>query len=167
MAAPLTPDDLVELEQLKRLKYRYMRFIDQKLFDDLAELLTEDVTASYGGGAYQFEGKAAVMDFLRTSMASTAMLTSHRVHHPELDLESTTEATGVWAMEDVVVHGDFGMTIQGAGFYTDRYRKAEGTWLIAHTGYKRTYEELFPRASIDGLQLTAEWWRTEGRSSLG
>jgi len=167
MAATLTPTDLVELELIKRLKYRYMRCIDQKEFDELAGCLTEDVTASYGGGAYQFEGKPAVMEFLRTSMASTSMLTSHRVHHPEIDLVSPSEAIGVWAMEDVVVHGEFGMTIQGAGFYTDRYVKADDAWSIAHTGYKRTYEELFPRASIEGLKLTAEWWATDGRSVLG
>ena len=41
-----------------------------------------------------------------------------------------------------------------------------GTWFIAHTGYKRTYEEIFPRASIQGLKLTADWWATDGRSTL-
>jgi hypothetical protein len=45
--------------------------------------------------------------------------------------------------------------------------KRDGTWLILHTGYKRSYEELMPRASIAGIRLTADWWATDGRSTLG
>ena len=30
----------------------------------------------------------------------------------------------------------------------------------------KTFEEIFPRGSIDGLRLTASWWTTGGRSSL-
>ena len=45
--------------------------------------------------------------------------------------------------------------------------KQGDTWLIAHTGYKRSYEELVPRASIKGIRLTADWWATDGRSTLG
>lgn len=163
----MTPDDLVEIHLIERLKYRYTRALDQKLFDEIEELFTEDATASYGGGAYVFANRAEVIDFLRTSMGSTSMLTSHRVHQPEIDLLGPHEAVGVWALEDVVVHGELGLTIQGAAFYTDRYRKVDGEWLISHTGYKRTYEELFPRASIAGLRLTADWWATGGRSKLG
>jgi hypothetical protein len=58
------------------------------------------------------------------------------------------------------------VTIQGAAFYSDRYVVDEGAWKIAHTGYRRTFEEIFPRASIDGLKLTASWWGTGGRSEL-
>lgn len=163
----MTPDDLVEIERIKRLKYRYLRDLDQKLWDDLATLFTADASASYGGGAYMFEGRDAIMDFLRTSMGATTMLTSHRCHHPEIDVTGTGEATGVWALEDTVVLVDHNITISGAAFYTDRYALVDSDWRIAHTGYKRTYEELFPRASIKGLQLTADWWATDGRSKLG
>ena len=107
------------------------------------------------------------MEFLRTSMGSTTMLTSHRCHHPEIDLTGPDEATGTWALEDAVILTDVGVNVQGAAFYNDRYVKDGRPWLIAHTGYRRTYEELVPRASIAGLKLTADWWATEGRSTLG
>jgi len=55
----------------------------------------------------------------------------------------------------------------GAAFYTDQYVKRDDAWLIAQTGYKRTYEELVPRGSVAGLRLTADWWATGGRSTLG
>jgi hypothetical protein len=95
------------------------------------------------------------------------MLSSHRCHHPEIDLTGPDTATGVWALEDVVILTDAQLNIQGAAFYTDRYVKQGDAWLIAHTGYKRTYEELVPRASIKGIRLTADWFATDGRSTLG
>ena len=67
----------------------------------------------------------------------------------------------------MVILTDLGVNVQGAAFYTDRYVKRDGQWLIAHTGYRRTYEELMPRASLAGLKLTADWWATDGRSTLG
>jgi len=113
------------------------------------------------------DGREAILEFISTSMGATTMLTSHRCHHPEIDLDGPGSATGTWALEDVVIMTDVDLTIQGAAFYTDRYVKRDGAWRIAHTGYLRTYEELFPRASVKGLKLTAQWWATEGRSLLG
>lgn len=162
----MTPADLVEIEAIKRLKYRYLRCLDQKLWDEIAGCFSEDATASYGGGAYSFAGRDAIVDFLRRSMGAETFLSSHRVHHPEIDLRPPAEATGVWALEDVVIEERWGITIRGAAFYTDEYQKRDGRWLIRHTGYKRTYEEIHPRKDLPGLRLTAHWWSTAGRSSL-
>ena len=161
----LSPEDLVHLELVKRLKYKYLRGIDLKLWDEVESCFTEDATASYGGGAYTFEGRDAIMGFLTSSMASEDMLTSHKCHHPELDYTGTGEITGVWALEDTVVHLEFGVVIRGAAFYTDRYVELEPQdWRIAHTGYKRVYEEIEPRPAE--LKLTASWFATGGRSKL-
>ncbi len=60
----LTPEDLVEIELIKRVKYAYFRNLDLKQWDEIAELFTDDATASYGGGAYAFEGRDAIVDVL-------------------------------------------------------------------------------------------------------
>jgi hypothetical protein len=161
----MTPDDLVEIEQIKLLKHRYCRFLDQKRFDDLVDLFTTDATASYGGGVRQLAGSEAIVEWLRSVMAPTTMLTIHQVSQPEIELvgRDRAEATGSWALQDVVVLTDAGLTIRGASYYDDRYVKVDGRWRIRHTGYKRVYEEMAPRA---GVTLTADWWATEGRSSL-
>jgi len=160
----MTPADLVEIEQIHQLKYRYVRFIDQKRWDDLASLFVEDATASYGGGAVQLEGRPAIMEFLTVSMGDEDMLTSHKVHQPEISLVGPDEATGAWALDDIVILGSLGMTVRGSSFYDDRYVRVGGDWRIAHTGYKRVYEEIEPRGP--DLKLTASWWGTDGRSKL-
>jgi hypothetical protein len=163
---PVTADQLVEIEAIKRLKYRYLRCLDQKLFDEIGTCFTDDATASYSGGKYEHDGREAIVRFLRRAMGAETFLSSHRVHHPEIDLTGATTATGTWAMDDVVVETAFAITIRGAAFYTDRYVKVDGSWRIEHTAYRRTFEEVQPRAGIPGLRLTASWWATDGRSEL-
>jgi uncharacterized protein (TIGR02246 family) len=158
--------DLHELEAIKRLKYRYLRCLDQKRWEEMAECFTEDATCSYGGGRYAFEGREAILEFLRRSMGAPSFLSSHRVHHPEIDFTSPTSARGVWALEDTVIETRAGITIRGAAFYQDEYVKQDGCWRIRATGYQRTYEEVESRKDRPGLRLTASAWETGGRSEL-
>jgi hypothetical protein len=162
----MTPADLVEIELIKRLKYRYMRCLDQKLWDEMAECLAEDAVAAYSGGKYAFEGRDAILEFFRHAMGATSFLSSHRVHHPEIDLTGPATATGTWALEDVVIdtRRDFGL--RGAAFYVDEYVKRDGRWLIARTAYRRTFEEIWSRSQPGPRSLTASWWDTGGVSQL-
>jgi len=162
----MTPADLVEIELIKRLKYRYMRCLDQKLWDEMAETLTDDAVASYSAGKYEFEGRDAILEFFRQSMGSTSFLSSHRVHHPEIDLTSPTTARGTWALEDVVLDASRDFSLRGAAFYTDDYVKEGGRWKIKRTSYKRTYEEVWKRSQPAPQTLTASWWDTGGQSQL-
>lgn len=166
MTTPLTPEDLVEIEAIKQVKYRYARCLDQKLWDEMGDLLTADAVAEYSAGKYRHEGRDAIVGWISEAMAAETFLSSHRMHHPEIRLTGPGTAHGTWALEDTVVETAFGITIQGAAFYEDDYRKVDGEWRIARTGYKRTYEEIFPRAAIEGLRLTASWWATGGASDL-
>ena len=120
---PMTPEMLVEIHAIHRLKYAYFRCVDQKLWDELASLLTDDIVARYSGGRYEYHGRDALIDWMRSSMESDTFHTSHRASHPEIDLISETEARGVWAFDDTVIETKYDVTMRGAGFYDDRYRK--------------------------------------------
>lgn len=145
--------DLQELEAIKRLKYKYLRCLDQKRWAELATCFTEDAKSSYGDGKYSFDGRDAIMSFLENAMPKT-MLTSHRVHHPEIEFTSGTTATGIWALDDVVIETTGGVTIRGSAFYRDEYVKVDGEWKIGSTGYQRVYEEVQSRKESPSLRLT-------------
>jgi hypothetical protein len=162
----MTPEDLVEIEAIKRLKYKYMRCLDQKRWEELVTCFTEDATVAYSGGHYSIQGRDAIIEWLRGAMGSESFLSSHRVHHPEIDLTGPTTAKGTWALEDTVVLADADFGLRGAAFYTDEYVKEAGEWKIASTGYKRTFEETYRRGDVPSLRLTASWWGTDGRSEL-
>jgi len=44
--------DFVALEEIRQLKYRYLRSVDEKRWDELADTLTPDATADYGTPTY-------------------------------------------------------------------------------------------------------------------
>ena len=160
----MTPEDLVEIEAIKKLKYAYARLLDTKRWDELAELFTPDATASYGGGNLSFTGRDAIMEFLSGVLKSETTLTTHNMSQPEIELLSSDRARGVWKLHDEVIVLDAATYVRGASIYEDEYRKVDGSWLFAHTGYKRLFEEMAPRSK--DVSLTASWFETEGRSSL-
>lgn len=162
----MTPADLVEIELIKRLKYKYMRCLDQKRWDEMADCFTADAVAEYSGGKYTYEGRDAILAFFRAAMGARSFLSSHRVHHPEIDLTGPTTAVGTWALEDVVVDAKRDFALRGAAFYTDTYAKEHGGWRIRHTAYRRTYEEIQMRSQWTPPNLTASWWDTDGVSQL-
>jgi len=159
--------DLVELEAIKQLKYKYMRCLDQKRWEEMEECFAEDATAAYSGGKYSYSGRAAILEFLTTSMGADSFHSSHQVHQPEIRLTSASTALGTWALQDTVIDTQWEIVIRGAAFYEDEYVKQEGGWRIQHTGYKRLFEEMYSRKDIPSLKLTASWWSTGGRSEIG
>jgi hypothetical protein len=146
--------DLHEIEALKRLKYRYCRCLDEKRWAELEDCLTEDATSAYGGGRYSFTGRAAILEFLRDALGGAHRITTHRVHQPEIELTGPTTATGIWALDDVLIDTVANTTLRGAAFYHDTYTKAGGAWRIRSTGYTRVFEERESRGDVRGLRLT-------------
>jgi hypothetical protein len=146
---------MLEIEAIKQLKYRYFRHLDSKEWDALAELLAPDATSAYGGGKYGYEGRDAIMGFLRGALGRPTILTAHHGHHPEIEVTSPTTATGTWALWDHVIDLQHGVEIGGAAFYHDRYVKLDGAWRFQSTGYVRTYEEMAPRPADGPVRLTA------------
>ena len=157
-------EDLKELEAIKRLKYKYIRCIDSKLWEELREVFTDDVDAAYNKGEYTANGIDEVMEFLVGALKRTDVASMHNVHCPEIDLTSETTAKGTWYLHDYVVNpgeDNGGMPghsiLQGAGFYSDEYVKVDGQWKIKHTGYERTFELYLPYAEVPGVKLSTRW----------
>ncbi|MCP5055948.1 MAG: nuclear transport factor 2 family protein [bacterium] len=157
----MTQLDLQAIEAIKQLKHKYMRCVDQKRWDELEQLLTEDASCAYSGGKYAFQGREAIMEFLSGSMSRDSFVSCHRVTQPEITLTSETTATGIWALEDVVIDTENEFTLHGAAFYEDEYVRIDGAWKIRSTGYERTFEEIRTRKGVPGLVLTQNVWATE------
>src|SRR5688500_5535800 len=124
----LSTIDLHEVHEIEQLKYRYLRHLDLKEWDALGETLTEDCQAAYAGGDHSYDGRDAILGFLRSNLGMATRFTVHMVHHPEITFDSSTEATGKWMLQDVVIDTDLGFTLRGASHYEDRYRKESDGW---------------------------------------
>lgn len=140
-----------DLAAIKRLKYRYLRALDTKDWDDFAATLTDDVTGRYGK-SLDVTGRDELVGFMRTSVGPN-VITEHRVAHPEIDIDGDL-ARGRWYLSDRVIIPDMGFMLVGAAFYEDTYRRTADGWRICATGYDRTYEVHIPLDSIAGVKVT-------------
>ncbi len=141
-----------EIEAIKRLKYKYLRCVDTKNWEELAQCFTPDATTSYSGGKYKFEGIDAIMGFLKEGLNKDRP-TMHQVHHPEIELTSPTTAKGVWALQDYVIDLKSNTSSRSAAFYSDDYVKLDGQWKIQSTGYQYVFMEAWDRADVKSLRL--------------
>jgi len=139
--------DLQTIETIKQLKARYFRALDSKDWPLMKTCLTEHCTAEYDGGKYSFEGRDGIIEFFSSYMDDPQLIFMHQGHHPEINITSESEATGIWYLQDIVISLENNTTLRGAGFYHDQYRKIDDEWLICATGYERTFEEIEERTN--------------------
>ncbi|CAN5688430.1 nuclear transport factor 2 family protein [soil metagenome] len=134
-----------DLEAIRQLKARYCRFLDTKDYDAWRALFAPDVVVkldlavSAGGADPQtmpaLQGMEAFEPVVMAGVRDAA--TMHHCHTPEIELISDDTATGIWAMEDLLIFAD-GKELHGAGHYHETYEKRDGAWVITTLHLTRT-----------------------------
>lgn len=138
------------VECVKTLKARYFRFVDTKDWDALRALFVDDAEFTFPGLG-RFERADDGVRAIRTALGDA--VTVHHGHAPEIELVTPDEATGIWAMDDLVIRGpdappipgygpEFQRGLHGYGHYHETYRR-EGswTWRIASLRLERLHIE--------------------------
>ena len=127
------------IEQIKQLKARYFRTMDTKDWAGMREVFTDDVvmdTSEAGGGT--IAGADDFIAFLRETLDGA--ITVHQGHMPEIDLTSETTATGIWALNDIVIFAN-GVRLDGYGHYHETYEKSGGEWRIKSSKLTRLHAD--------------------------
>lgn len=144
--------ELVAYEQIRRMKFRYMRAIDTHDLEIMRDVFCEDCRSWFGNGTYSNEGKANVLGFFERLLVP-GFISSHIAVHSEIDLHSEDAASAIWRVEDTchfIEPYPTGLAfpveefrlLQGAGHYYDEYVRIEGAWKIKSSGYVRIYEHM-------------------------
>lgn len=149
--------NLVALEEIRRLKYRYLRCVDLKLWDEFAGVLAEDAVAEYDtpvlGRTLRLEGRDAIIRYMRENL-DDGKISTHTAGCPEIDVDGD-RATGVWSLDDTIIIPEHRLLIRGAAFYHDVYRRdGEGRWVVEKTGHRRTYEYMVSLDDVPSLKFT-------------
>ncbi len=128
-----------DIEAIKQLKARYFRTMDTKDWDGMRLVFTDDavVDTTEAGGSC-IVGADAFMDFLQETLADT--VTVHQGHMPEIDVTSTTTASGIWALNDVVIWRN-GTRLDGYGHYHETYEKVDDEWKIKSSRLTRLHSD--------------------------
>jgi hypothetical protein len=151
-------EGLRDLEEIRQVKYRNLRCVDLKLWDEVGDTFAKDATIDYGTVAYgkplRIDGRDDIVAFFRTKLGP-GVVTTHSAGQPEITVDGDT-ATGVWAVRDTMIATRHRVVITGAAFSEDRYRRdADGRWRIEHTGYIRTYEAMLSLADLPSFTMFA------------
>lgn len=128
---------LMAIESIMQLKARYFRYLDEKDWQGLRSVFTDDFTGLYEGPHPDVHYTSADEIVQQMQVMLADAITVHHGHMPEIQLLSDTEATGIWAMMDFVKFKE--QCFRGYGSYRDKYRKTENGWKIHHTHLTRLH----------------------------
>jgi SnoaL-like domain len=132
---------LLAVEEIKKLKARYFRLMDTKDWVRFGALFTPNAIFDVRGALEEnpdlsslgepIVSRSAIVDYV--SAGITPLNSAHYGHMPEIEILSANEATGIWALEDVLrlpAGGPF-VLFRGYGHYHERYECVDGAWHIA------------------------------------
>jgi hypothetical protein len=138
------------IEQIKQLKARYFRCMDEKDWPSLNAVFAADLVADFrdstGTRDESLLTHGATLYIKNLAPILQNITTTHHGHMPEIDITSPTTATGIWAMEDLLWVGEGApvpyKTMRGFGHYHETYEKIGGAWVIKTTRLSRLRVEV-------------------------
>jgi ketosteroid isomerase-like protein len=127
-------DRLEAIEEIRALKARYFRLIDTKQWEAVRGLFTDDLKVLSPDGKIWLEGGSAYAKSLAFGLADA--VSCHQGLTGEIEVLGENEASGTWAMQDVIEWSDRHpregwKAIVGRGHYHETYRREGGQWRIA------------------------------------
>ena len=126
--------------EIRKLKARYLNASDRKDPETIRACFAPDAIIDFPPlGEFDVDGLIGIF----TQMAvSTSIIDSHHGHNAEITIKGD-KADGIWNLGFATINPEENSFRLLAGFYTDRYEKRDGKWLI-------TYTRSEPRKIIDG-----------------
>ena len=142
---------LLALDAIRQLKARRLRAMDAKEWDLYTQLHCADhVSDTYGGEVMP----SAAQNTARLREFLDGVTSVHHVFSHELELQSDTDASGIWCMEDRLwwqqetESGPQEFNLHGFGYYHERYRFDDGVWKFCYRRLDRTKVILSPGADM-------------------
>lgn len=150
-----TIERLSAIEEIKQLKARYFRGVDQCDGDLVRGILAEDCELNYIGCCVD---PATGKDFIPAmnvilrgrdawiadGMSKFGIVSVHQGHNFEVEFDSDTHARGIWSMTDRLYFppgGDFSL-MTGYGHYIETYEKIGAAWKLKTTRITRIRVEV-------------------------
>jgi hypothetical protein len=142
-------EKMLAIEEIKRLKASYLRFVDTKDWQSFEALFAPDASFDLSddapGGVVV--GAAMIAEMARGPLQQA--VTVHHGHCPEIEITSPTSASGIWAMEDRLRWPDETgyplKSLHGCGHYLETYERSNGRWFIKTVRLKRLWVDTVPR----------------------
>jgi hypothetical protein len=145
---------LAAIEEIKQLKAKYWRGVDNADGELVRGILAEDCVLDYMGcctdpvsGTDHMPMMNMVMqgrDSWQTgNLEEPRLVTVHQGHQSEIEVTGQTTARGVWSFTDrfFMPPGSPFSRLTGYGYYHDTYERVGGKWLLKTTRITRLWVE--------------------------
>ena len=147
--------ELWDREQIRQIKYKNMRHLDLKQWDEMAETFSVDATTSWVNGDISLSGRDAIMDFLRSTPFSDgdAVITVHQCAAMEIEFLSEDHAKGTSRLYNPMWFRDGDQLHLLLAFYRDEFKRTDDGWRISHSGHEYLYDDTFTRTDLPSHQV--------------
>lgn len=133
----LTLEQMVDIDEIRRLKAQYARFLDEQDWAALLSVFTDDCVfarTDADGCPVEIVGPEVIVGSLRDAIRGRR--TCHHCSAPEITFTGEGAAEGIWAAMYVQQGGH-----RGYGYYRDRYRRVDGRWLLQRSQFDPLWVE--------------------------
>lgn len=126
---------LTAVEDIRQLLSRRTRLIDEKDWEALVEIYTDDVPGHHTGTT----GARALVEYVKKALDGVTSI--HQAHLPEIEITSPTTAKAIVPMEDLLLWEADGVKrwAHGYGHYRQSFVKTDRGWLISDHLLTRLY----------------------------
>lgn len=140
---------LLNIEEIKKLKARYFYHIDLKNWEGWRqEVFAPDASMHMPEAQEEpIKGVENIISWVR-EISGEEQTSIHHGFMPDIEIISSTEARGIWAMEDILMRpkdkpSPYGFThMHGYGHYHDTYTRGPNGWRIQSTKLVRLHVDI-------------------------
>ena len=141
---------LEDREEIRTLVWSYSHTLDRRRFDEFFALFTDDCVMDYRPYVPEpFVGKVALQGIF-LALPQNHQMTLHLITDPVIQVDGDT-ATGVWhwLVPSTGYREGRVRPIWQAGYYTMRYRREGGRWLIERIEVEYQFSSDHERGWVD------------------
>lgn len=153
----MTIEELLEIEEIKKLRSQYSHFYDANRLDDLVNLFTQDAIcewdASHGGCWVGKEQIRANYERYFKEFGNKEWIVMHAITNPWIELTGPDRAEGRYFMLDFNFCGLTKDPLGCIGVYDDAYKKIDGKWKIHRTRLDFLYPDRIITGGIPGHRI--------------
>jgi len=144
---------LEDCEAIKKLKSRYLYYIDDRDWDGVLDCFVEDARVDYGPWG-KYEGKKEIEKFFKEILPPLYSLDHHVTHDPIIEIDGD-KAKGRWNLDVAAVMTEGNKAIWVSGRYDDEFVKEKGKWkyksIAVKFHYVTPYEEGWAKTRMMGV----------------
>lgn len=140
---------LEAVEEIKRVKYRYLRACDNKRPDEFRACFAPDAVLDYGEKLGSFTGVDGIARLfeaiaLKQVEGRYVVFDMHHALHPDIRLTGSDTADGDWSLRFRQVNLEHRTQTVGAIEYSDSYLRTDQGWRISRSEVRELWTMATP-----------------------